>query len=334
MLDQPLGKTTISPRSPDTAHHLTPEDLERIADTSRHELAEGTRIAYRKHYRYFSDWCEQRDLTPMPAEALTVKAYATDRARYLCVSTINTAAAAIQAQHIQHGYPSPLKDPQLRGFLQALSKQYPHTAQQVSGITRAEFAVIAETAYDRKPHETPFQAQRRASTDITLISLMRDTMLRRSEAAAARWQDLKMEPDGTGRLTIPKSKTDQTGKSTVVFVSKLTRTCLDIMLHYRQGNGPTEKETIFGISGRQICNRIKDAATFAELEGRFGGHSPRIGMAMDMAMDEVEMPSLMQAGRWQKPETLLRYIAGIAAGKGAVARYHQRHNDTIDIETF
>ena len=57
-------------------------------------------------------------------------------------------------------------------------------------------------------------------------------------------------------------------------------------------------------------------------------------MAMDMAMDDVELPSMMHAGRWKRPETLARYIEPIAAGKGAVARYHQRHDHTITIKTL
>ena len=44
---------------------------------------------------------------------------------------------------------------------------------------------------------------------------------------------------------------------------------------------PTDK--IFGISERQIANRIQAAAEHAGLEGRFRGHSPRVGMAVQLA---------------------------------------------------
>ena len=39
-------------------------------------------------------------------------------------------------------------------------------------------------------------------------SVMRDAMLRRSEAAALEWADVELRPDGSGRLTIRRSKTD------------------------------------------------------------------------------------------------------------------------------
>ena len=103
--------------------------------------------------------------------------------------------------------------------------------------------------YDPKTWEPPGAAQSRASLDLALIALMRDAMLRRSEAAAARWRDLQREPDGTGRLTIPVSKVDQVGKGEVLFVSEATMECLDTMLHYRDGKAPSSEDTIFGIGG-------------------------------------------------------------------------------------
>ena len=39
------------------------------------------------------------------------------------------------------------------------------------------------------------------------------------------------------------------------------------------------------------------ASAAAGLSGRYGGKSPRIGMAIDLAVAGVELPSLMQVGR-------------------------------------
>ena len=47
--------------------------------------------------------------------------------------------------------------------------------------------------------------------DIALISLMRDALLRVSEAAVLTWRDIAAEADGTGRLLIRRSKTDTEG---------------------------------------------------------------------------------------------------------------------------
>ena len=52
--------------------------------------------------------------------------------------------------------------------------------------------------------------------DIAIISLMRDALLRVSEAASLRWEDLIDAGDDTGRLIVRRSKTDTEGESVVL----------------------------------------------------------------------------------------------------------------------
>ena len=63
-------------------------------------------------------------------------------------------------------------------------------------------------------------------------------------------------------------------------------TALEGMRSIKQAMGiDTEKDDrIFQMSSQQLNRRIRNACTFAGLKGRYGGHSPRIGMAMDLAM--------------------------------------------------
>ena len=334
VIDSPTGAIV-----PGLAPGLTREDFERVNEAYENRRAPGTCILYSKHWKYFCGWCEARGIDPLPADPFVVASYLSERASKLKTASVRIAAAAIRSYHLERGYPSPFNKPALKGVMQGLSRQYPHPPQQVTGISESRFFLIITRAYDPKAYdpktwEPPGAAQSRASLDLALIALMRDAMLRRSEAAAARWRDLQREPDGTGRLTILVSKVDQVGKGAVLFVSEATMECLDTMLHYRDGKAPSSEDTIFGIGERQVANRIKAAAAHAGLEGGYGGHSPRIGMAMDLARDNVELPGMMQAGRWRSPEMPARYIRGIAAGKGAVAGWHQRHGEAIRVKTL
>ena len=58
------------------------------------------------------------------------------------------------------------------------------------------------------------------------MSLMRDGLLRSSEAADLVWGDLQEQDDGTGLLLIKRSKTDQEGKGFHAFVSSRTMALL------------------------------------------------------------------------------------------------------------
>ena len=54
--------------------------------------------------------------------------------------------------------------------------------------------------------ESADTAQRRAALALAIIGALADGGLRRSEAAALTWGDVELWGDGTGRLTIQKSK--------------------------------------------------------------------------------------------------------------------------------
>ena len=60
----------------------------------------------------------------------------------------------------------------------------------------------------------------------------------------------------------------------------------------------------------------------SELGDGFSGHSPRVGMAQDLAADGAALPELMQAGRWRSSAMPALYVRAQSAGRGAVAKYY------------
>ena len=85
---------------------------------------------------------------------------------------------------------------------------------------------------------------------------------------------------------------------------------------------PKRGARVFNISDRHLCRRIQNACRDAGLGAGYSGHSPRVGMAQDLARDGCELPALMQAGRWQSSAMPARYVRGELAGRGAVARLY------------
>ena len=64
--------------------------------------------------------------------------------------------------------------------------------------------------------ETASAAERRGAVDIALAYVLATGGLRRSEAAALTWDCIERQPDGSGRVTIRRSKTDQENAGAVV----------------------------------------------------------------------------------------------------------------------
>ena len=152
--------------------------------------------------------------------------------------------------------------------------------------------------------------------DVALASVMRDAMLRRSEAAALEWADVELRPDGSGRLRVRRSKTDQEGEGAVQYLGKGTAAAVR---EIRPGN-PDPDAHVFGLrSGRSVARRLAAMARAAGLEGAFSGHSARIGMARDLV---AAVAAVQVAGRWKSPRMPAHYARGELAARGAVARFY------------
>ena len=149
---------------------------------------------------------------------------------------------------------------------------------------------------------------------------MRDALLRRSGAAMLPWADVECLPDGTGRLTVRRSKADQTGKGAELFIGRDAAAALE---RVRPEPSALESPVFGGLGGRAISDRIRRAARAAGLDGDYSGHSPRIGMARDLAASGASTTALMLAGRWRSERMPALYARGELAGRGSVARYYE-----------
>ena len=165
--------------------------------------------------------------------------------------------------------------------------------------------------------ESARDAERRGRVDVALLSVLRDGLLRRSEAAELRWGDLELQEDGSARLHVRRSKTDPEAEG----VEEVTQALQAIMPEDTAVVDPARR--VFELSASQIGRRIDAAAKAAGLGEGFTGHSGRVGMAQDLAASGVELPELMTAGRWKSSRMPARYTERQAAGRGAVARYYQ-----------
>ena len=146
--------------------------------------------------------------------------------------------------------------------------------------------------------------------DTALVAVMRDALLRRSEAAALRWKDVTFMPDGSGRLFITSAREQES-------IAYIGSDVVADLLGIRPAETTIEDaEAIFGMSPGHIGKRIREAAMIAGLGDGYTGDSCRAGMALDMR-------GIRAPARKTKPPRV-RFQDNSAAGQGPVARYYQR----------
>ena len=190
--------------------------------------------------------------------------------------------------------------------------------QDLAGKGKATSVISAIRATARTPRrgrggrmENSETAEARARVDVALALTLRDGGLRVSEAAALTWKDVERWADGSGRLTILRSKTDQEGKGAVVAVTPACLRALDAIRPENPGDG----DRVFRLSIRQMANRIKDAVATAGFDGDvFSGHSGRVGLARMMSGAGAPTETTMRQGRWKSAEMVRRYTRAETAG--------------------
>ena len=115
--------------------------------------------------------------------------------------------------------------------------------------------------------------------------------------------------NGSGRIWIASSKTEQKGAGEVVAVPRSTVQVLKVIR-----NGAEDDSSVFGMSESTISRRVKAAAATAGLGDNFSGHSGRVGMAQRMTAAGAPAQTVMVQGRWKNASAVARYTKGIQAG--------------------
>ena len=302
-------------------------DVGRVQEALASSRSPATRRAYASQWRMFTTWTGARGLSSLPAEPSAVAAYLTDRAGSgVSISTVQLSRAAIAAAHLDANLEDPCAHPGVRRTMAGLSRMLGRPPLQATPLTSDVAAAIRATARRPRPlpsgrMESALTAERRGLVDIALVSVMRDALLRRSEASALVWNDVERVADGTGRLTVRRSKTDQTSEGKMLYLSA---TSMADMAAIRPAEPSYGHMSVFGLSSSQIGRRIARSCETAGFPGAYSGHSPRVGMAQDLAANGAELPALMEAGRWESPTMPARYTRSQAAERGAVAKYYAR----------
>ena len=307
----------IIPREPTSLPELRAADRG-LAESLESVLSHNTRRTYGAQWRLFEGWCDEVGLSALPAQPLTVARYLAVRAGSgTSIATLRLAASAISKAHEWAKLESPCRDQGVRASLKGWERRLAKPQRQSGALTADVLAVIRLTAVQPRRRgrgmETPEQAAERGKFDVALAAVLSDAGLRRSEAAALTWGDVQRWEDGSGRITVVRSKTDAEAQGAVVAVTPAAMAALSAI----RPAGAGGEARVFGLSESQIARRVKAIARAAGLADWefFSGHSGRVGMARRMAQNGAPTHEIERQGRWKQGGGKVgRYTRGESAG--------------------
>ena len=309
---------------------LTREEMEGVQRDLRNGIVESTLRNYANKWAGFESWLIDRLSDRKTALAKVngwhVAVYLESLAEGRRFTTIRGVAVALAMVFDELGFvDNPALSVEVKRYMKKLERQRREAQAQVEGFREQHYQAVVESFGKALKGEMGLRKELAAATDIFMIGMMFDGLLRSVEMAAVRRQDVSRFSDGSGRLLVPYSKTDPLGNGEVTYVSGRTMEYRDRMNGLRRMGGlvVTGDDRILQFEEETIRRRFLKACADAGLEGRWGTHSMRVGMAQELAVAGFGLVLIMRAGRWESPDMPALYIRGLKVDETAVAVLHR-----------
>ena len=326
--------TVRSPRPATPQIRLDPGEQDRGAQLDQFlQAAQGafsgnTERALRADLTIYAEWCGEHRHDPLPASPGTVAAFVDAMANLRAPATVRRYVSSIALANKAVGHADTLKSPLVKLALQRMHRKRGRRQGQVLGLTWTLRQRLLAAAGDRL-----IDARNRS-----LLAVAYDTLLRRSELTSLQVTDLFIETHGAATLLVRRGKTDPEGKGAMTYLAR------DTVELVRQWLAPG------GISGGRLFRSLSKGGAVgekldpsqipriykamacraglpAEIVEGLSGHSPRVGAAQDMIASGIEMPAILNAGRWKSTAMVNRYGERLLAhrnGAAQLAKLQQR----------
>ncbi len=314
---------------PDSAEDFAAADwIDGCVAAAKGAISENTERALRSDLGIYAAWCSACGLAALPASPTTVAAFVDAMATVRAPATVRRYVASIAAAHRAVGRARTVKSAAVALALRRMHRARGRRQDQAQGLTwplRQRLLDAAGTAL--------IDARDRA-----LVAVAYDGMLRRSELSALQVHDLVEEMGGDATLLVRRAKTDQEGVGAMVYLApdtvRMVREWLArggigsgrLFRSLRPGRALGEK-----LHPSQIPRILKRMARRAglpdDLAAGLSGHSARVGAAQDMIASGIELPAILQAGRWRTTAMVNRYgdrLLARRSGAAQLARLQKR----------
>ena len=301
------------------------EQLAAYFEAVKGALSHNTERALRADVEMFVSWCRPHALAALPANATTLAAFIDGMARIKAPATVRRYVSSIAALHKALWQTNPMESAVVKLALQRMHRHRGSRQEQVQGLTWPLRNRMLESTGDRL-----IDARNRA-----LLAVAYDTLLRRSELVSLQVSDLLVDVDGSATLLVRSGKTDPDGKGAMLYMARDTVQLVQAWLEASGvGRGrlfrSVRKDSMVGkkLDPSQVPRIYKRMARRAGLPGdivdALAGHSTRVGPVQDMIACGIELPAILQSGRWKSTRMVQRYGERLLARRSGAAQLAER----------
>lgn len=279
--------------------------------------ARSTGSRYAKWWTEFQEFCRQTDRKDFPANSETVEDFITWLELCGRGASVDVAAAAVRAKHLDEGEVDPCNTHAIKMLRTGIRRILAEEGEEKE--VREPFPVRALRCWTRRRPEGI--SNWRWRRDAAMVAIGLRCMRRPGELTALRRKDARVK-DGRLWIFVRKSKTDQFGKGKLIPVDegassdscpvRLLKKWVELAeLNPEAPLFPNANSGKFG-STAMVTASVKKMAEIAGEKGKFSGHSLRIGGATAAMSGGMSLAMIRSIGGWESP-AVLTYLRSIGA---------------------
>jgi len=283
-------------------------------------ISESTKFSYRSDWHSFVQWCDEMDLSPIPASSQTISLWITKLSNIgYSVSTISRRLTSISQAHETAMLDNPVLSSEVKKTFKGIKRKFGTAQKKAKPLLISDLIRITENT------RPTFQGRR----DLAILWIGWSAALRRSEIVSIDRNDVEFVKDGL-ILNITKSKTDQEKKGYKIGIPFGSDKNLCPVILVRQWielaeikEGPMffsigskgdefyfkHVENRRRLSSRSINNIIKKRVRQSGISSdRFSGHSLRSGFITTCAKHNIPSYQIQKITRHSSEKTMSEYI--------------------------
>ena len=270
-------------------------------------FAKNTIRAYRSDFAQYQNWCIQNNLEPIPATAETM-------ANYVDYLSQNNKSATIRRRINSLGTVlklsknlDPTKDPEVILALKRMHRKIGRAQEQAAPLTKSLLNQLLNICDNGTM----------GIRNQILLRLGYETMRRRSELCAFKFEDVGKAPNGKPIIRLNFSKTDQFGTGKVLPISEELLTLFGKWKEIVGDKGyilrSINKHGHIGASLNPasistILKTLQEGLKTELNQQPLSGHSFRVGAALDLLEQGEPIEKIMLRGGWQTDSTAMKYL--------------------------
>ncbi|MDA9281255.1 tyrosine-type recombinase/integrase [Pseudomonadales bacterium] len=270
-------------------------------------FAKNTIRAYRSDFIQYQTWCSHNNIDSIPATADAMAQYidylATIRKSATIRRRINSLGTVLK---LSKRY-NPTNQPEVILAIKRMHRKIGRAQQQATPLTKPLLSQLLSNCDNSI----------RGLRNQVLLRLGYETMRRRSELCAFKFEDICQAPSGKPAIRLNFSKTDQFGTGKIPPISQELFDLLEKWMSMISNEGYILRSisrhgyigsNLHPASVSTLLKALQKDLKMDSNEQPLSGHSFRVGAALDLLEQGEPLERIMLRGGWQTDSTAMSYL--------------------------